>query len=101
MSLMSVVRVLASIVHIGRKAKRAIGERRTRVLALKAAASKILAGSVVAGTVAGAAEADSDTALVAGITYGGLVAIAKAIMTIVRVIKEARTRKREDRGEEE
>jgi len=56
-------------------------------------ASAICQASAVSG-VAAVASDDGDTALIAGLTYGGLMAILKAITTIVKVIREARERRR-------
>lgn len=69
---------------------------RRSMLASKCAS--IASGMIVSGTVAGAVEGDTDAAVFAGITYGGLMAIAKAIMTIVRVIRSRR--KEADSGQE-
>jgi len=40
------------------------------------------------------ADGDTDVALVAGLTYGGLLAIIKAIVAIVREIRKARERRK-------
>lgn len=42
----------------------------------------------------GATTAESETALVAGLTYGGIVAIIKAIAIIVEELRKARERRK-------